>query len=342
MKFLDKRVLRLVLICSLLMTSQNIYSQWYGKEFEDVYKVESEKQLNGLVLEGEVEIDFNSDGDLYVLDAKQGLITVYDQDMQLKFTFGGKGNEPGKFEKASDIHIDDNDQVYISDPYLERVSIFSKNGVFKRSVAILNQAVDLIIVNEMLCTHTGGAIAKDGNSVQCYDVNTGKPAHTLFKKSKVIENVPFGFSNISFAVIQKSENKIIILKHPFDPAIQVFNDEGVLVNEFRINNEIYSVPKFPEKFDVFRHLPTMYAKYLAHGFYVFQDRIVIIFVDTKTGKKYMDVYNLGGERQIEKVIHIQNRFPIYGDKNGSLYAIQYASKDKKKVNLKKYSLHKMP
>jgi DNA-binding beta-propeller fold protein YncE len=69
-------------------------------------------------------IAMDSEGHLYVVDAAQSVVQVFDRQGDLLFYFGGTGAELGNFRLPSGIFVDSQDRVYVVDSYNHRVQVF--------------------------------------------------------------------------------------------------------------------------------------------------------------------------------------------------------------------------
>lgn len=320
-------------LCYSTAYSQNASSLEFGR----FYYPGEEKLLDGRLLSGSMKIQYNSSGDLYLLDLRQNMVVVYDSSLVEKFSFGGNGEGPGEFLNASDIYIDDNDNVYIIDSGLFRVSKFASSGEFVDSNTFNFRAIDMVVVNNKMCLHVGGVVPPKGQqAVSCYEIGSRDFMSSLTETSKVIGDRPVGFANSTFDMIQKERERIIVLQHPTDATISVFDEDLTLVNQFVVENEIYQQPAYPEKFNPIKDKISDYIRSTVNGIYVYEDRIIILFIEFGTGDKYLDIYNLNGDRLVKNVIYLEKRWPKFTDEKGNLYSFSYYDENKDKLNLKVY------
>jgi DNA-binding beta-propeller fold protein YncE len=75
-------------------------------------------------------IAVDSKDNLYVLDAENAHVKVFDESSECLKTVGEKGGGPGQFTKPVDIAIDQNDNLYVADSADARIQIFDPNGRF--------------------------------------------------------------------------------------------------------------------------------------------------------------------------------------------------------------------
>ena len=76
----------------------------------------------------------DKEGHVYVLDAKDYRVRVFDENRRFLFSFGRKGQGPGEFERAGCIDLDDSGNVYVGDPGNGRIEVFDPSGTYLRSI----------------------------------------------------------------------------------------------------------------------------------------------------------------------------------------------------------------
>jgi sugar lactone lactonase YvrE len=93
----------------------------------------------GLVAPGGLAID-NDNRLLYVTDAEQDLVLVYNADPPFKLIrkLGKPGTqhtstEPGEFAKPAGVAVDKNGNVYVADTWNNRIQVFDADGAFIRT-----------------------------------------------------------------------------------------------------------------------------------------------------------------------------------------------------------------
>ncbi len=69
---------------------------------------------------------------VYILDVGAHQVVVFDDQGNLMYTFGGRGNDPGQFNFPTDIDLDQDGNVYVLDALNFRVQVFSPSGDFIR------------------------------------------------------------------------------------------------------------------------------------------------------------------------------------------------------------------
>jgi len=75
-----------------------------------------------LALPKSVAVD--SEGHLYVVDARFENVQVFDTEGRLLLFFGGEGSGPGEFWLPTGIDIDDEDRIWLCDMYNRRLQVF--------------------------------------------------------------------------------------------------------------------------------------------------------------------------------------------------------------------------
>ena len=83
---------------------------------------------------GPRDLALDSDGNVYVADTGNKRIRVYDREGNHLYDVGSSGNTPGKLQEPGSIAIDrEREELYISEWWNQRVSVFSLAGEFQRS-----------------------------------------------------------------------------------------------------------------------------------------------------------------------------------------------------------------
>lgn len=87
---------------------------------------ERDRDITGYVL----TIAQNSKGDLYVVQESPPKVLVFDKEGKFLFSFGEQGDEDGQFRQLYSIAIDNEDMVYVSDLYHNKILVFTPRGFF--------------------------------------------------------------------------------------------------------------------------------------------------------------------------------------------------------------------
>jgi hypothetical protein len=73
----------------------------------------------------------DSEGDLYLVDALQGVVQVFNSHGQLLYYFGSLGTQAGEFQLPAGLYIDHSDDVFVVDSFNRRVQVFHYAGLKK-------------------------------------------------------------------------------------------------------------------------------------------------------------------------------------------------------------------
>ena len=75
-------------------------------------------------------VSVSTEGLIYICDNNR--VTVHDEDGKFLFSFGSEGSGPGCFDRPLDITFGSDGLVYVTEYGNKRVSVWSKEGTFKR------------------------------------------------------------------------------------------------------------------------------------------------------------------------------------------------------------------
>ena len=129
----------------------------FGDEDDDNY-IFYEPQ--GIAADGE--------GHIYVLDAKNHRVQVFDEERRFLHSFGRQGQGPGEFERAECIDLDDAGNIYVGDPGNGRIEVFDPSGIYLQSIRIpaINIIFRVMASGDILLRNPnldGGRGLKDGH-----------------------------------------------------------------------------------------------------------------------------------------------------------------------------------
>jgi uncharacterized protein (TIGR03663 family) len=88
------------------------------------------RPVSGPKIQSPAGITFAPDGTRYLIDHKVNRVFHQDADGNLIASFGGSGNQPGKFNDAWSIAVDAASNVYVADTFNHRIQKFDANGGF--------------------------------------------------------------------------------------------------------------------------------------------------------------------------------------------------------------------
>jgi len=120
-------------------------------------------------------------------------VHVFDNAGVFKFTFGSKGRRDGELAKPSSLALSPT-SVYISDTGNERVQVFSRNGLFKKSIGNVKGAAMMLEEPSAIAVDKRGTIyvADDEyNQILIYNAK-GELKNTIGEK----EDHPYAFTKI--------------------------------------------------------------------------------------------------------------------------------------------------
>jgi len=86
----------------------------------------NDKSLSG----SSITLAQNSKGDLFLVKDFPPKILVFSKEGEFQFSFGEKGNDPGKLHRPFGVAIDNQDMVYISDIKRGKILVFTPFGDF--------------------------------------------------------------------------------------------------------------------------------------------------------------------------------------------------------------------
>ncbi|MBI6546987.1 MAG: protein kinase [Cyanobacteria bacterium NC_groundwater_1444_Ag_S-0.65um_54_12] len=70
----------------------------------------------------------DADGQLFVIDAANAMVNVYNNARKLKMSFGQKGTGPGEFSVPRDVVVDNFANIYVADTLNHRIQVFDASG----------------------------------------------------------------------------------------------------------------------------------------------------------------------------------------------------------------------
>lgn len=101
-----------------------------------------------------------TDGEVWVAQPDDGEIRVFGADGAVRTRVGRRGEGPGEFTLPSGMGnwAGAEDTVWVSDPFLRRVSLFTRDGRFSRSFAIPQvEHEDAFVIDQPAAFTTGGS-----------------------------------------------------------------------------------------------------------------------------------------------------------------------------------------
>ncbi|WP_163350016.1 NHL repeat-containing protein [Desulfovibrio sp. JC010] len=80
-----------------------------------------------------VDIAIDRDGEIFVVDGKEGQIIVFDSKGHLKSRFGESGKDDGEMRSPCSIAISPEGDVVVADTGNDRIVVFKQDGTFKKN-----------------------------------------------------------------------------------------------------------------------------------------------------------------------------------------------------------------
>ncbi|MFN1836205.1 hypothetical protein AB2B38_013155 [Balneola sp. MJW-20] len=274
-----------------------------------------------------INISYSSNA-VYLLDTKHSVVSKLTNKLNQLWRI----DLSGEMEKSSDIYPLENGDFWLSDPYRRMIIKFDETGQILQKISVPFQPVHITIISNKLCVHAGGAISANGSSFSCFDEN--EKLQTVIEQSEELKNIGLGVSNVDIDLLAKSGDTTVLLNNVFFGEVNVLNEKNELISSFTIDNELFKSPDYTGH-NVLANLPKDYAESLTHKIMLSKGLIYILLIEYETGDRYMDVYSVDGERQIQKLYYLGKQFPhgitpdntfysIRKDQSGNEFLVEYA------------------
>lgn len=131
----------------------------YGQDIfslEDELSIGKAKGREEYIFYRPIDIEADSEGNIYVLDSGDKNIKAYDKKGRFLKIISRKGQGPGELSAPVDIFIDGRNRIYVSDSENSRITVFNTEGSFVNSFSLkeyspgkivgVNPSGDLILV----------------------------------------------------------------------------------------------------------------------------------------------------------------------------------------------------
>jgi len=174
-------------------------------------------------------IAVDQDENIYVSDWKTSEIKVFDKKGDYIRTFGRKGQGPGEFERITNMQIINQDDLLVYDGNTKRLSYFSLDGHFKRSISMNKLSALHLAINS-----TSGVITSSyqldpetamiSTAVNLFDSDLNL-IKTLDKSKPTDVLTPFQ----PFLVYKLKKNDDIVIGHNSKYELKVYNPQGKLI-----------------------------------------------------------------------------------------------------------------
>ena len=134
------------------LSDGNIAVSLYGRNCIAVYRPNGElvKEFGSDRLNRPTGLAVNNKGQLFVVEYCGNRVSVYSENGEFQFSFGSKGSQPGEFKDPDQICISQDDLVYVSDRFNNRIQVFQQDGCFVRQFGknVLNSAAGLALTKD--------------------------------------------------------------------------------------------------------------------------------------------------------------------------------------------------
>lgn len=197
------------------------------------------------------DIATDSNNNIYVLDYKENVIYLFNEDGIYQKSIGRPGQGPGEFQRPSSIFIDPKDTIFILDDRNRRVEIFDSEAKFVRSVTFIE-----------FPTGGGHEIISDRNGnlyISGYYRNANSLLAKYSSKGELLKHYPLPiveYSEVNFTdhnkqMVKQSlsggtmcidEGDRLIFSYVWPYVIKSFNGEEEEPIQFSINNHFNWTP----------------------------------------------------------------------------------------------------
>ncbi|MBE3140829.1 MAG: 6-bladed beta-propeller [Thermoplasmata archaeon] len=179
------------------------------------------------------DIAVDSDENIYLLDTKQGLISVFNKNGIFQRTIGKRGQGPGEFQYPTQILISPQQELVVCDLIARRLLFFHLDGTFKKSISTWPQGR----LTRILIDSKGNIIGevllsgeKRGYSLKKYDPNF-KEIFSIAAKERL--KLPLLEELSSRIVWTVSENDDILWGDSDNYEINVLDHNGTLLRRIQ-------------------------------------------------------------------------------------------------------------
>ena len=131
----DYQLLGLLLIFTLQCSDQTMELREVHLQFEETPSLGSDNTdaQDHESFRSVTNIEIDQRGWMYVINAGEAAVRVYDKNGEYQFSFGKQGSGPGEFQMITNLHIDSQNRLLIVDSGLARISAYTLEGEFKTS-----------------------------------------------------------------------------------------------------------------------------------------------------------------------------------------------------------------
>jgi hypothetical protein len=234
-------ILSLTLICRLALAVQTIAAIPEAQiRLSPVY-LSSQQQEARLKLAAPAAIAVGRSGNMYVFDDGHSRIVKLDPRGKFIAEFGQPNSGPGAVRPGGlndSIAVDEDENVYVSDPATPKILIFSSNGTFQRSFRLPFPATS-IAVNRKREIFLTPDTARPTELIYVFS-ETGKFLRRFGER--LIKSPGSLARNMNIAVAACDANDNLFVAFRSWPSIRKYSPDGKLVdeNQFTIPSELIS------------------------------------------------------------------------------------------------------
>ena len=141
------------------------------------------------------------------------------------------------------------------------------------------------------------------------------------EQDQKLKRIGLGVSNVDLNLLASANTKTVIANNIFYGEVNILNNDNEVLTKFYIIYELFESPNFPEDFNFYSNLPKEYFESLVYRVMIAKDRILVLMIEHETGDKFLDVYNMSGEREVNAVIPIGKHFPMGISPDNNFYSL---------------------
>jgi hypothetical protein len=197
-----------------------------------------EEGEDNYILNFPVDIDTDTEGNIYILDREDALVKKYDSEGVIIGDIGRKGQGPGEFSRPIDLEIDSFNRIIVSDPFQRRFEFLTTDGNYIKSIRMESYITSLACGRDGLVLVGYGWDEADGSQeyrIGRLDIDTGKVWDLFYQKQYwparlMNDRLRYDFPYFVRAGID-SQNRIIV-GVAIDYELSILNADGKLAFKF--------------------------------------------------------------------------------------------------------------
>lgn len=266
----------------------------------------------------------NNNQEVYIIDKAYKTIKMYSAEGKMIREYGkGEGVGPGELYNPDGIDVDQNNNVYVMDSQIRRVTIFDNEGSVRNIINSPFMAANIVATQPGVFYLTGLPLSYTGDLIYKYDINdkqnNDKPVFKFCERYDPGENIAWA-NNGARIGLEKDNNGNIYYNFPYPYEIRIFNPDGVLLNKYSRNIKNFKPPYYKTVNGVKINISD---NVLLDPVFVTDEIIAYRVVQDELEKQYLDFYNLRTKKYIGTInsaeLGVDKSFQIKGDKKGHIY-----------------------